>query len=158
MPFRLIIKQAKRQHRTKIETYYTGSGARRMWQGLQTITDYKEKPSRELPSDASLTDKLNYFYLRFEASNIEACMRAPAVPDDCVIMLSIADVSKTFNTPAVFRSNWTDLTGFLFEKCSSFNLIVIRFHDFVHTGHLNTQNTFWCFIELLYICGVPGKK
>ena len=67
-----------------------------MWQGLQTITDYKGKHSCELPSDTSLPDKLYHFYARFEASNTEACMRASAVPDDCVIMLSIADVSKTF--------------------------------------------------------------
>ena len=66
-----------------------------MWQGLQTITDYKGKPIRELPSDASLTDELNAFYDRFEASNTEACKRAPAVPDDCVITLSVADVSHT---------------------------------------------------------------
>ena len=39
------IKQAKLQYRTKIESYYTGSDARRMWQGLQTITDYKGKQS-----------------------------------------------------------------------------------------------------------------
>ena len=31
------IKQAKCQYRTKIESYYTGSG--RMWQGLKSITD-----------------------------------------------------------------------------------------------------------------------
>ena len=53
------IKQAKLQYRTKIEYYYTGSDARRMWQSLQTITDYKGKPSRELPSDACLPDELN---------------------------------------------------------------------------------------------------
>lgn len=44
----------------------------------------------------SLPDKLNYFYVRFEASNTETCMRALAVPDDCVITLASADVSKTF--------------------------------------------------------------
>jgi hypothetical protein len=33
----------------------------------------------------------------FEASSTEACMREPAVPDDFVITLSIANVSKTFN-------------------------------------------------------------
>ena len=55
----------------------------------------REKHRRELPSDARLSDELNYFYARFEASNTEACMRAPAVPDDCVIMLSTADVRKT---------------------------------------------------------------
>jgi hypothetical protein len=40
-----------------------------MWQGIQTIMDYKGKPSHELPSDASLPDELNAFYARFEASN-----------------------------------------------------------------------------------------
>ena len=67
-----------------------------MWQGLQTITDYKGKHSREMPSDTSLPDELNNFYARFEAYNTQTCMRASAVPDDCVITLSAADVSKTF--------------------------------------------------------------
>ena len=61
-----------------------------------TVTDHKGKHSRELPSDMSLPHELNHFYARFEASNTEACMRASAVPDDCVITLSVADVSKTF--------------------------------------------------------------
>ena len=45
---RRTIKQAKRQYRTQIESYYTGADARRMWQGLQTITYYKGKDSHEL--------------------------------------------------------------------------------------------------------------
>ena len=65
-----------------------------MWQGLQTITDYKGKPSCELPSDVSLPDELNGFYACFEASNTTACIRTPAVKDDFVITLSIADVSR----------------------------------------------------------------
>ena len=59
-----------------------------MWQGLQTITDYKGKHRRELPSDTSLPDELNYFYAHFEANNTETCMRAPAVLDNYVITLS----------------------------------------------------------------------
>jgi hypothetical protein len=66
-----------------------------MWQGLQTITYYKGKHSRELPSDKSLPDELNYFYVRFEANNTETGMRAPAVPEERVITLSAVDVSKT---------------------------------------------------------------
>jgi hypothetical protein len=54
------------------------------------------KHSPELPSDQSLSDELNDFYSRIEASNTEACMRASAVPDNCVITLSVANVSKTF--------------------------------------------------------------
>jgi hypothetical protein len=70
-----------------MESYYTGSDARQMWQGMKTITDYKGKPCRKLPSGASIPNELNAFYALFEASNTETCMRAPAVPDDCVIML-----------------------------------------------------------------------
>ena len=105
---RRTIKQAKHQYRTKIDLYYTGSDARRMWQGLQTITDYKGKQSLELPSDTSLPDELNNFYARFEASNTETCMRAPAVPKDCVIMLSVANMSKTFKQVNIHKAAGPD--------------------------------------------------
>ena len=62
-----------------------------MSQDLQTIMDYTGKHSRELPSDTSLPDELNAFYDHFKVSNTEACMRAPDVPEDCVIMLSVVD-------------------------------------------------------------------
>ena len=63
---------------------------------MKTITDYKGKHRRELPSDVSLPDELNAIYAHFKASNNEAFLRAPAVPDDCVITLTVAEVSKTF--------------------------------------------------------------
>ena len=62
---RRTITQAKRQYRAKIESYYTGYDTCVMWQGLQTITNYKGKHSCELPSDSSLQDELNHFYARF---------------------------------------------------------------------------------------------
>ena len=61
---------------------------------MKTITDYKGKPRRELPSDANLPDELNAFYAHFEASNTEACTRALAVLEDCVTVVSEADVSN----------------------------------------------------------------
>jgi hypothetical protein len=36
----------------------------------------------------NLPDELNYCNAHFEANNTEKCMRAPAVPEDCVITLS----------------------------------------------------------------------
>ena len=62
---RQTIKQAKHQYRTKIESYNTGADARRVWQGWQTITDYK------VPSDTSLPDELNNPYARLEASTLK---------------------------------------------------------------------------------------
>jgi hypothetical protein len=72
---------------------------------LKTITAYKGKARCKLPSDASLSDELNAFYARFEASNTEACKRAPAVLDDCVISLY---VSKTFKQTNIHKATGPD--------------------------------------------------
>ena len=88
------IKHAKGQYRRKVESYYTGSDARCVWQGLQTIMDCKRKRSRELPSDAELPNKLNAFYARFVEYNTVPCVRAP-VFRMTVISLSMTDVRKT---------------------------------------------------------------
>ena len=66
--------------------------------------DYKGKHSREQPSDMSLPDELNHFYARFEESNTEACMRASAVPDDCVVTLSVTNVNKTFKQVNTYKA------------------------------------------------------
>ena len=75
---------------------------------MQTIIDYKGKHSRELPSDTSLPDKLYYIYARFEASNTETCMKESAVPGDCVIMLFVDDVSKTFKQVNIHKAAGPD--------------------------------------------------
>ena len=55
---------------------------------------------------------------RFEASNTEACMRAPAVPDNCVITLSVADVSKTFKQVNIHKAAGPDgLPGRVLKAC-----------------------------------------
>ena len=102
-----------------MESYYTGSDVHWMWHGLQTIMDYKGKPRHKLPSDASLLDELNAFYARFEASNTEACMRAPAVPDNCEIMLLVADVRKTFKQVNIQKAVRLDgLLGHVLKACA----------------------------------------
>ena len=108
----------KLQYRTKIKSYYTGSDTRRMWQGLQNITDYKGKHSRELPSDTSLPDELNNFYACFETSNTETCMRASVIPDNCVITLSVADVSKTLKEVNIHKPGLNGLPGCVLKACA----------------------------------------
>ena len=99
--------------------YYTGSDARRTWQGLQTITDYKAKHSRELPSNTNLPDELNYFNARIEANNSETCMRAPAVREDCMIPLSAANVSKSFKQVNIHKAARADgLPGHVLRACA----------------------------------------
>ena len=84
---------------------------------IKTITDYKVKPSRELPSDESLLDELNAFYACFEASNTEACMRASAVPDDCDHPLRSR--CKTFKQVNIHKAAGQDgLPGRVLRACA----------------------------------------
>ena len=67
---RKAIKQAKRQYRDKVESQFNGSDTRRMWQGLQNITDYKGKTSHVVDTDFLLPDKLNTFFAHFEDNTV----------------------------------------------------------------------------------------
>jgi hypothetical protein len=50
---RRTIKQSKLQYRIKIESCYPGSDARRMWQGLKTVTDSRS-PAASCPDKCLL--------------------------------------------------------------------------------------------------------
>ena len=65
---RKAIKQAKRQYRDEVESQFNGSDT--MWQGLQTITNYKQKTSHVADTDVLLPDKLNTFFARFEDNTV----------------------------------------------------------------------------------------
>ena len=95
------------------------------------------KHSRELPSDASLLDGLNAFYARFETSNTEARMRAPAVPDDCVITLSVANMSKTFKQVNIHKAAGPDgLLGRVLRACA--NQLASFFNDIFNFSLIKT--------------------
>jgi hypothetical protein len=81
-----------------------------MWQG---------STAKSCPVKQAFPDELNYFYARFEANNTETCMRAPAVPEDCVIMLPPANVSKTFRQVNIHKAAGPDgLPGRVLRACA----------------------------------------
>ncbi|KAI4879830.1 hypothetical protein NFI96_002171 [Prochilodus magdalenae] len=89
------IREAKRAHGQSIHSHFRDSGdARRMWQGIQAITNYRTAPPA-CDSDASLPDALNHFYARFETQNGVAARKTTPPSDDQVLCLTAADVRKT---------------------------------------------------------------
>ncbi|MCI4377016.1 hypothetical protein PGIGA_G00198560 [Pangasianodon gigas] len=67
---RRAITAAKRQYKEKLDSFYSTADARRMWQGLQHITDYKTTTNTTISLSDSLPDDLNTFYARFETSSL----------------------------------------------------------------------------------------
>ncbi|CDQ72898.1 unnamed protein product [Oncorhynchus mykiss] len=82
------IKQAKRQHRDKVESQFNGSDTRGMWQGLQSITDYKMKTSPIADPDVLLPDKLNKFFARFEDNTVPPTWPATKI---CILSFTAAN-------------------------------------------------------------------
>ncbi|XP_078278950.1 uncharacterized protein LOC144606565 [Rhinoraja longicauda] len=70
------IKKAKHSYKLKIEEHFKNSDSRRVWQGIQAITDYKPTNSIPTPSDASFLEELNHFYGRFDRDNQEVAIKA----------------------------------------------------------------------------------
>ncbi len=61
------IREAKRQYSRRIAHHFSDSrDTRSLWQGIQTITDYKPPP-QTCDSTIPLLNELNAFFARFEA-------------------------------------------------------------------------------------------
>ncbi|KAI4887968.1 hypothetical protein NFI96_018257 [Prochilodus magdalenae] len=89
------IREAKRAHGQSIHSHFRDSGdTRRMWQGIQAITNYRTTPPA-CDSDASLPDALNHYYARFETQNSVAVRKTSPPSDDQVLCLTAADVRKS---------------------------------------------------------------
>ncbi|KAI3369115.1 hypothetical protein L3Q82_025439 [Scortum barcoo] len=67
---RKAIKEAKQLYQQKLEGCYS-TDTRRMWQGLQLVTDYKGTTVGISNNSTSLPDELNQFYCHFETHNRE---------------------------------------------------------------------------------------
>lgn len=68
----------------KVELQFNCSkDTHQMWQGIQTITDYKAQTQICFTAaGVSFYDELNMFYARFELANEDSPMRAPRAPHD----------------------------------------------------------------------------
>ncbi|KAK1802693.1 hypothetical protein P4O66_021191 [Electrophorus voltai] len=90
-----VIMEAKRAHAQRIHGHFKDTGdTRRMWEGIQAITNYRETPP-SCDSDAILPDALNDFYARFEAQNNVAAEKSIPPQNDQVLCLTAADVRRT---------------------------------------------------------------
>ncbi len=79
------IREAKRQYSRRIAHRFSDSrDTRSLWQGIQTITDYKPPP-QTCDSTIPLLNELNAFFARFEAQNSTTAQKLPPPPGDQVM-------------------------------------------------------------------------
>ncbi|KAK1885296.1 Acyl-CoA synthetase short-chain family member 3 mitochondrial [Dissostichus eleginoides] len=91
------IAQAKYCYKQRIEEHFSSSDPRRMWQGIQTLTNYKSLRNMPPTSSASFPEELNHFYARFDRENKEIPIKFDLPPDEPPLTLSISDVYSTLS-------------------------------------------------------------
>uniref|UniRef100_A0A3Q3G1R3 Reverse transcriptase domain-containing protein n=1 Tax=Labrus bergylta TaxID=56723 RepID=A0A3Q3G1R3_9LABR len=86
-----IIK-AKHCYKLKVEEHFSNSDPRRMWQGIQAISDYKPSNSTPITTDVSFLNELNHFYARFDRDNRETQTTTRPPADNQPLSLTSTDV------------------------------------------------------------------
>ncbi len=91
------IREAKRKYSRRIAHRFSDSrDTRSLWQGIQTITDYKPPP-QTCDSTIPLLNELNAFFARFEAQNSTTAQKTPPPPGDQVMTLSPDSVRRSLS-------------------------------------------------------------
>ncbi|KAI5089719.1 gastrula zinc finger protein XlCGF28.1-like [Silurus meridionalis] len=113
------IREAKRAHTKRIHGHFQDSGdTRRMWQGIQAITNYKTT-SPACDRDASLPDALNDFYARFEVQNNVVARKTIPPPSDQVLCLTTAEARKILCSVNPRKSAGPDnISGRVLRECA----------------------------------------
>ncbi|KAL3981030.1 carcinoembryonic antigen-related cell adhesion molecule [Sarotherodon galilaeus] len=113
------IKKAKHHYKKKVEEHFSNSNPRRMWQGLQTITDYRTTKPSPTSSDVSFLNELNNFYARFERGNPTATTKTDMTPDHQPLTLSPTDVGAVLSRISVHKAAGPDgIPGRVLRACS----------------------------------------
>ncbi|KAI5094887.1 protein GUCD1 [Silurus meridionalis] len=82
-------------YKQQIKEHFNSADPRRMWQGIQAITDCKPPNATPATSSASLPNELNLFYAPFEKGNMEPLLNTEPLPGEQQLTLSTSEVCAT---------------------------------------------------------------
>uniref|UniRef100_A0A669B6K4 Reverse transcriptase domain-containing protein n=1 Tax=Oreochromis niloticus TaxID=8128 RepID=A0A669B6K4_ORENI len=81
------IRKAKAAYRRRIEDHFADNDPRKMWQGINHITNYRSNNQATSRIDASLAEDLNRFFARFETTRPSAVTPLPPAPSTGTLTL-----------------------------------------------------------------------
>ena len=113
------IREAKRQYSRRIAHHFSDSrDTRSLWQGLQTIMDYK--PTLQTCNNSTpLLNELNNFFTRFEAHNSTPAMKSPLPPGEQALTLSPDKVRSTLSRINARKASGPDnIPGRVLKDCA----------------------------------------
>ncbi|KAI4886334.1 hypothetical protein NFI96_000178 [Prochilodus magdalenae] len=113
------ISMAKHCYKQQIEEHFSSSDPRRMWQGIQTLTDYKPCSTVLANNCALLPDELNRFYARFDRGNKVISSNIDPPLHDHPLTHSTLDVRSTLSRGNVWSAAGPDgVPGHVLRACA----------------------------------------
>ncbi|KAI5619394.1 gastrula zinc finger protein XlCGF28.1-like [Silurus asotus] len=113
------IKEAKHSYKLKIEEHFSNCDPRRMWQGIQAISDYKSSHSTPAATDVLFLNELKDFYARFEKDNKETATKLKLLADHSPIKLSSTDVCNALSRKSAHKAAEPDnIPGRVLRACA----------------------------------------
>ena len=87
------IKEAKAEYKGKIEDCFRSNDSRRVWQGVQHMTNFRAKRLSADGNNPQLAEELNSFHARFETGpGGEATLQPPHPPAPSSLTLTEHEV------------------------------------------------------------------
>ena len=113
------IKKAKYCYKLKVEEHFSNSDPRRMWQGIQAISDYKPSNSTPTVTDVSFLNELNDFYARFNSDSKETATKTTHSADHQPLKLTSSDVHTALSRINAHKAAGPDgIPGRVLRACA----------------------------------------
>ena len=114
------IKDAKKAYKEKIEDHLTNNNPRRVWQGIQNITNYKNSNTSTVHADASLAEELNHFFARFEVNRPTTIALTPPTPSSHTLTLQEHEVRCVLKSVSTRKAAGPDgVSGKVLNSCAN---------------------------------------
>nr|XP_043874450.1 uncharacterized protein LOC122764210 isoform X2 [Solea senegalensis]XP_043874509.1 uncharacterized protein LOC122764439 isoform X2 [Solea senegalensis] len=113
------IREAKAAYKRKIEDHFAVNDPRRMWQGINHITNYRSSNQATARTDASLAEELNSFFARFETDRPSAATALPPLPSTGMMTLQEHEVRHVLRTVSPRKAAGPDgIPGKVLKACA----------------------------------------
>lgn len=113
-------KEVKSRYAQSLHSHFTNAGdTRQLWQGFNSLTDYKPHSSWATTTDPTLPDVLNSFFARFEAGNTTQPQRLLTPPCEQTLQVSAAGVENALASINPHKTEGPDnIPGRVLKLCS----------------------------------------
>ncbi len=113
------IREAKTAYKRRNEDHFSSNNIRQVWQGVQSITNYRSNNLNATNGDVSLAEELNHFFARFEVGTPAALRPHSPAPSSHILTVQAQEVRCALQAVNPRKAAGPDgVTGRVLRDCA----------------------------------------